>query len=209
MPSTLGHDGTEKAMKLLSTFGGSVALLLLFPCEGYGQAPQHGAFVAYEVLEMAMNEFRYFAGEAGYQFGPKYRARLTVMEVDLTERHLSSSWEAGAVDGEDVVGYFRGYEAHVDRFFFRNWYASGSLGYYQDSYEHTVLDESLENRTLTIGSGIGYRRENLLGVRHLYLDFNIPVRYYFNQIEETEWGDATVRPHVVVNNIWLFVGYKF
>lgn len=197
-------------MKRLSSLGsGVVVLMLLSIGEASGQAPQRGAFVAYEILEMAMNEFRYFAGEAGYQFGPRYRARLTVMEVDLTERHLSSSWEAAAVDGEDVVGYFRGYEAHLDRFFARNWYASGSLGYYQDSYEHTVLDESLENQTLTIGSGVGYRREDLFGIGHLYLDFNIPVRYYFNRVDETEWGDATIRSHVVVNNIWLFIGYKF
>jgi hypothetical protein len=175
-------------MKLLSTLGSSVALMLFFACEASGQAPQRGAFVAYEILEMAMNEFRYFAGEVGYQFGPKYRTRLTGLEVDLTERHLSSSWEAVAVDGEDVIGYLRGYEAHLDRFFSKNWYVSGSLGYYEDRYEHTVLGESLENQTFTVGSGIGYRRENLFGVGHLYLNFNIPVRYYFNQIEETEWA---------------------
>ena len=184
-------------------------VMLTLAHEASGQSPERGVFVAYETLEMAMNKFRHFAGEVGYQFGAKYRARITIMEVDLTERHLSSSWEAGAVDGEGVVGYFRGYEVHADRFVYRNWYVSGSLGYYADSYEHEERNESLENQTMTVGSGIGYQRDNLFGVRHLYVNFNIPLRYYFNRIEETEWGDTTIRPHVVVNNIWLFVGYKF
>lgn len=174
-----------------------------------GQFRQEGFFVAYETLEMSMNEFSNFAGEIGYRFGPKYQARLTVMEVSLTERHLSSKWEAAAVDGKQVQGYMRGYEVHLDRFFAGNWYVSAGVGYYEDTYEHTVLDASLKNRTFTAGGGIGYARTNLFGIEGLYLNFDVPVRYYFNRIDETRLGESTVRPHVVVNNIWLFVGFKF
>ncbi|QXD13924.1 hypothetical protein GQ464_010670 [Rhodocaloribacter litoris] len=198
-------------MWLFQFFRCAVVLALMFYCVSVaqGQSRQEGFFVAYEILEMAMNEFSNFAGEVGYRLNPKYQMRLTVMEVNLTERHLSSKWEAAAVDGENVEGYLRGYEAHIDRFFAGNWYVSGSVGYYEDRYAHTELDESLENRTFTVGSGIGYARANLFGIRGLYVNFDIPVRYYFNHIEKTQWGDTTIRPHVVVNNIWLFVGYKF
>jgi hypothetical protein len=57
-----------------------------------------------------------------------------------------------------------------------------------------------------VGLGVGYRWKNPLSVPHLYVDLAVPVRYYINPIDETQLGDATVRPHVVVNNIWLFIG---
>ena len=134
---------------------------------------------------------------------------MTIMEVKLTEQHLSSGWQSAAVDGNDVEGYFRGYEMHYDRFISKHWYVSANLGYYNDEYNHTKLDEGLENKTLTIGTGIGYMRNDLFGVKHLYLNFSVPVRYYFNHIEETKLGETTIRSHVIVNNIWLFLGYKF
>jgi hypothetical protein len=185
-----------------------VLALTLASMQAQAQSPPEGVFVAYEALEMAMNEFRNFAGEVGYRFGPKWQARLTMMEVNLTERHLASKWESAAVDGPDVTGYMRGYEAHLDRFFAGNWYLSGAAGYYEDSYRHTVLDASIHNRTLTVGAGIGYSRSNLVGVERLYLNLHVPVRYYFNPIEETKWGETRILPHVVVNNVWLFVGFR-
>ena len=63
-------------------------------------------FVGYETLEMAMNKFQYFAGEIGYRFDKKNQVRLSIMEVKLTERHLSSKYEAAAIDGKNVEGYF-------------------------------------------------------------------------------------------------------
>lgn len=208
--STLTHD-TMMTTWLFRFVRRAVVLGSVFLCIGtaQGQPRQEGFFVAYETLEMAMNEFSHFAGEAGYRLSAKYQVRLTVMEVALTERHLSSKWEAAAVDGEGVEGYLRGYEAHADRFFAGNWYVSANVGYYEDTYTHTELDASLENRTVTAGSGIGYARANLFGVRGLYVNFNVPVRYYFNAIKKTTLGEATIRPHIVVNNMWLFVGYKF
>jgi hypothetical protein len=170
---------------------------------------QGNGFVAYETLEMVMNRFQNFAGEFGYRFGSKYQIRLSVMEVKLTERHLASTWESAAVDGKGVKGYFRGYELHADRFFYGNWYIGANLGYYADKYEHVTLPVRVKNQTPTVGIGLGYSRANLFGVEHLYLDFSNPFRYYFDQIKKTKLGDATVMPHVVVNNMWFFVGYWF
>lgn len=175
----------------------------------FSQNGERGYFAAYETLEMAMNNFQNFAGEVGYRFDQKNQMRLTIMEVKLTERHLSSGWEAAAVDGSDVEGYFQGYEVFYDRFIFKHLYVSASLGYYHDTYEHTKSDERLANKTFTMGTGIGFTTSNLFGVKHLYLNFSIPVRYYFNPIEETMMGETTIRPHVVVSNIWLFLGFKF
>jgi hypothetical protein len=175
----------------------------------FSQTGERGYFGGYETLEMAMNRFTYFAGEFGYRFDRKNRLRMTVMEVKLTERHLSSGWEAAAVDGRDVEGYLRGYEMHYDRFISKHWYIIANLGYYNDEYNHTELAQNLNNKTMTIGTGVGYKRENLFGVKHLYLNFSVPVRYYFNRIEETRLSETTIRPHVIVNNMWLFFGYEF
>ena len=81
--------------------------------------------------------------------------------------------------------------------------------YYADTYEHTELPVQVENETLTAGFGLGYSRPNLFGMKHLHINFALPVRYYFDGIEETKLGDATVREHFVVNNMWLFLGYRF
>ena len=188
--------------------GVPIVLLAIGARTAPGQSPERGFFVGYETLEMAMNEFKIFAGEVGFRLSPKHQLRLTIMEVDLTERHLASKWESFAIDGPNVVGYFQGYEAHVDRFFKRNWYVSGAVGFYKDSYRHTQLDQSLENKTFTLGSGIGYTRSNLLGIKGLYVNVDVPVRYYFNPIKETKWGETTIMPHVVVNNLWVFAGFK-
>ena len=166
--------------------GGSIAILLsllALPASAGQPARHSGLFVAYEI-------------------------RFSVMEVDLTESHLSSSWQAYAVDGDHVEGYLRGYELHLDRFVRGGFYVGVNAGYYADTYEHTVLPDRIENETATVGLGLGYSRSNLFGVPHLHVDVSSPIRYYFNQIERTRLGDATVREHVVVNNLWLFVGYS-
>ena len=31
---------------------------------------------------------------------------------------------------------------------------------------------------------------------------------YFNPIKEAKWGETTIMPHVVVNNLWVFAGSK-
>lgn len=185
-----------------------LALLLTAGCD-LTHADDGNWFVGYELLEMSMNEFSNFAGEVGYRFDRKSAMRLTIMEVELTERHLSSDYEAYAVDGENVEGYLRGYELHYDRFFSKSWYYSLNIGYYNDTYEHINLNEKIENHTSTIGVGIGFRKDDLFGKDKGYLNFNMPFRYYFNSIEETKMGDTIIREHSLVNNVWLFFGYDF
>ena len=168
-------------------------------------------FIGYETLEMAMNKFQNFAGEVGYRFDDKNQIRLMIGEVNLTERHLSSKWEAVAVDGDNVEGYFRIYELYYDRYFGKrkNWYYSGSAAYVRDKYKHLISDNRIDQETATVGFSIGYRKENLFGVKHLYINAAMPFRYYFNDIPETQWGETKILPHKYVNNIWFFVGYHF
>lgn len=186
----------------------ALGLLLGLPSSLFAQGGNRGPFVGYEITEMGMNNFRHFAGEAGFRFGTRYQARLSVMEVAVTERDLAGWWSA-AVDGRNVHGYLRGYELHVDRFFRGNWYASANAGYYANEFKHVRLDQRIWNETLTAGVGIGYSRANLFGVRRLHLDVTFPVRYYFDGIDETRLGDAKVNAHKVVPNSWVFVGYRF
>lgn len=168
-------------------------------------------FIGYETLEMTMNKFQNFAGEVGYRFDDKNQIRLMIGEVNLTERHLSSKWEAAAVDGDNVEGYLRIYEFYYDRYFGKrkNWYYSGSAAYVRDKYSHLISDKKLDHETATIGFAIAYRKDNLFGVPHLYINASMPFRYYFNGIPETQWGDTKILPHKFVNNIWLFIGFHF
>lgn len=176
---------------------------------GVCQANESSWFGGYELFEMVSNDFDNFAGEIGYGKHGKNAIRLTIMEVDLKERHLSNKYMAYAVDGDNVKGYLRGYEINYDLFFTPNWYYSLNIGYYNDVYKHTILDEKIDNHTATVGFGVGYRHQNLFDLDGVYLNFNMPFRYYFNHIEETKMGDTTIRPHIFVNNIWLFIGYEF
>ncbi|MEW7280897.1 hypothetical protein ABW636_20080 [Aquimarina sp. 2201CG1-2-11] len=168
-------------------------------------------FMGYETLEMTMNKFQNFAGEIGYRFNDKNQIRLMIGEVNLTERHLSSKWESAAVEGDNVEGYFRIYELYYDRYFGKrkNFYYSGTIAYVNDKYNHIISDNSINNETMTVGFAIGYRKENLFGIKHVYINASLPFRYYFNNIPETQWGNTTVEQHKFVNNIWFFVGYHF
>lgn len=170
-----------------------------------------GFFLGYETLEMAMNKFQNFAGEVGYRFNEKNQLRLMIGEVNLTERHLSSKWEATSVEGENVDGHFRIYELYFDRYFGKrkNWYYSGSIAYVRDKYNHIISNNTIDSETATLGFSIGFRKENLFGVKHLYINAAIPFRFYLNPIPETKWGNTTVMEHKFVNNIWLFIGYHF
>lgn len=168
-------------------------------------------FVGYETLEMSMNKFKYFAGEIGYRINPRHQIRLVIGEIKLTESHLASSWQARAVDGDNVEGYFRIYELNYDYFIGkrRNWYYGANIAYVNDQYEHMISDKKIDNHTFTIGLHAGYQFMDLFGIKHLYINASLPFRFYFNQIPEQKWGETTVQKHALVDNIWLFVGYRF
>ena len=42
-----------------------------------------------------------------------------IYNVRLTERHLSSKYEAAAIDGDNVEGYFRGSEVTSGVYYYR------------------------------------------------------------------------------------------
>ncbi len=188
-----------------------ILLLLKTGCTNAQEEQTKKFFLGYETLEMTMNKFQNFAGEVGYRINPRHQVRLAIGEIKLTERHLSSDWEAAAVDGDNVEGYFRIYELNYDRFFGKRklFYVSGSAGYVNDKYKHLISDRRIDNHTATVGLGVGFQKMNLFGIRHLYINASIPFRYYFNDIPEQQWGDTTIEKHQFVNNIWFFVGYGF
>lgn len=209
LPSNFNHSSLY-SIKPKSILDSSSVLGSLNKFGATNQDRSH-FFIGYETLEMFMNKFQYFAGEVGYRFNEKNQIRLMVGEVHLTERHLSSKFEAAAVEGDNVEGYFRIYELYYDRYFGKqkNWYYSGSAAYVRDKYKHLLSDQRIDNTTATVGFSIGYRREDLFGINHLYINAAIPARYYFNDIPETQWGETKIVSHKFVNNIWFFVGYQF
>lgn len=166
-------------------------------------------FIAYDLGEMAFNKFRNFGGEAGVKFGNQHMLRFVYMNVKLTEGHLSSDF-AQAVDGDNVEGLMKGYELFYDVPVYKTLYLGTGVGYYNDYYNHTILeDASVENTSPTLGIAISFRESNLFKVKGLYYNFSVPIRYYFNKLEETNLGDSIVNEHLIQNNIWFFIGYEF
>jgi len=174
----------------------------------FSEERDKGLFVSYELLEMSENNFQYFAGDIGYRFDRRNQVRFIIMEVKLTEEHLSSEW-AKIVDGNNVEGYMRGYEVTYDRFFTKNWYYMANISYISLEFEHTKVNDRYKNETVALGTGIGYRYDNFLGVNGLFINPSIPLRVFLNPVEETKLGDSTVNEAVLAPSIWMFVGYQF
>ncbi|WP_234571311.1 hypothetical protein [Rhodohalobacter sp. 614A] len=170
-------------------------------------------FLAYELGEMAFNNFRNFSGEAGVLFQNDNLIRFVYQNVKLSEKHLSSNF-AKSVTGENIRGLMKSYEVFYDFNVFgikstSKFYLGLSTGYADDYYEHTTSDESVKNTTWTIGLAPSYRETNLFKVNGLYFNLAIPFRYYFSPLEETELGDSIVNRHLITNNLWFFIGYQF
>jgi len=166
-------------------------------------------FVAYEFGEAVFNRFQSISGEFGMRFNNNHMMRLVHMNVNLAEKHLSSSF-AQAVDGPNVKGKMLGLEAFYDfPVFFKGFYISPSLGYYQNEYSHTILNESHKNTTLTVGAAISYRDTDIFKIKGLYATFSVPFRFQLSPSEKTMLGNTTLRNGIFDNNIWLFIGYEF
>ena len=170
---------------------------------------QNKILIAYEIGEAIFNRFQSLSGEIGVRFKNQQILRLAYVNLNLTEQHLSSDF-ARAVNGENVKGKQLGYELFYDfPVFFKDLYVSPSIGYYHNEYEHTILKESLENSSLSIGTAISYRETNIFNTKGLYYAVSIPMRINLNPIEETNLGTATISNSTFDNNIWLFIGYQF
>jgi len=176
------------------------------------ERPQY--FIGYDLGEMAFNRFQNFAGEVGLQFKNDHSLRFVYLNIKLTEAHLSSGF-ANAVDGDNVAGHWQGYELLYDipLYHFKREgsfiYGGLSAGYHDNKYEHIVLGESTEHKTSTVGFDIGYKETDVFNVKGLYMNFQIPFRYYFTPLEEVKLGSATVNKSSFDQTISFFVGYQF
>ena len=166
-------------------------------------------FVAYELGQAIVNDFKSYSGEIGIRFRNDHMIRLVHMNIKLTEAHLSSDF-ALAVDGDNLTGEQFGFEAFYDfPVLWKGLYVSPSLGWYRNSYNHMLLDESLENNSATVGAAISYRETDVLGLKGFYYTVSFPMRTPFNPIKETKLGEAIVKNNTFDSNIFLFIGYEF
>ncbi|MFD2034275.1 hypothetical protein ACFSKL_05695 [Belliella marina] len=165
-------------------------------------------FIGYELGEMAFNNFQNFSGEVGLKFKNDNLLRFVYQNVNLSEKHLSSNF-ARTVEGKNIKGLMKSYEVYYDYHLLKNLYLGASVGYANDYYEHTILAESVENFSATVGFAPSYRETDLFKVKGLYFHLAVPFRYYFEPLEETQMGNSKVNRHLLVNNIWFFVGYQF
>ena len=165
-------------------------------------------FVGYGLGEMAFNKFQNFSGEMGVKFQNHHMLRFVYNNIKATEEHLSSDF-ASVVDGNNVRGSIKSYDLIYSLPVYKSLKLGGIIGYANDYYEHTILDESVENFSLTIGVSPGFGQTDLFKIIGFYYYFEIPIRMYFNPLEETKLGDSVVNRHFIMNNIWFFIGYQF
>lgn len=184
------------------------AALLSFLLISNSQAFGSSVFVGYEFGQMAFNEFQNFAGEVGYSLENNASIRLSFLNVALSERHLSSS-EAGAVDGDNIEGLWRGAELLYDFPVTKHIFVSPSAGHFDSKYSHTVLDQSIRKKSLTAGVALSYRENGIFGINSLYLRFSVSYRHYFNPFQRTTLGDSVVTGGSSEVTPALFVGYHF
>ncbi len=166
-------------------------------------------FIAYDFGEATFNKFQSLGSEIGIQFKNNHLLRLSHTNLNLTEEHLSSNF-AKAVDGENVKGKQFGFELFYDfPVFIKGLYIAPSIGYYDNKYTHTILNEKLKKSSFTTGASISFTETNLFKVKGLYYRFSIPFRFNLDPIKETKLGDATIKNNLFDNNIWFFVGFQF
>ena len=166
-------------------------------------------FIGYDLGEAVFNEFQSLGSEIGLKFKNKHIFRLSYTNLNLTEQHLSSDF-ANAVDGKNVKGKQKGIELFYDfPIFIDGLYLSPSVGHYEHLYTHTILDESLQNSSFTLGGAVSFTETDIFKIKGLYYRFSIPMRFNLTPIEETKLGNTTINGNVFDNNIWFFVGFQF
>lgn len=166
-------------------------------------------FIAYDFGEAVFNQFKSLGGEVGVRFNNNHLLRLTHTNLHLTEKHLSSNFST-AVDGKNVKGKQFGFELFYDfPVFVKGLYIAPSVGYYNNEYTHTILNEKLEKSSFTAGTAISFTEKDLFKIKGLYYRVSVPVRFNFDPIKETKLGDATIKSNLFDNNIWFFVGFQF
>lgn len=166
-------------------------------------------FIAYDFGEAAFNQFKSLGNEVGLRLKNDHLLRLTHTNLYLSEQHLSSGF-ARAVDGENVKGKQLGFELFYDfPVFVKGLYLAPSVGYYDNEYTHTTLNDKLEKSSFTMGAAISFNEADLFKVKGLYYRVSIPFRFNLDPIKETKLGDTTIKNNLFDNSIWFFVGFQF
>jgi len=192
-----------KPFKKLATTA-LMVLLIIQPVS----ASESRIFVGYEFGEMAFNNFKHFAGEIGIKLNARRAVRLALVNVALTERHLSSN-EASIVEGDNITGNWKGVDIYYDFSITNNFSIGPSIGYHDTEYRHTILDESISNNSPTIGFAASYGEDSIFGNTNLYWRFSLTSRYYLNSTERTTLGDSVVNAIKTDIVPLIYVGYKF
>ena len=134
--------------------------------------------------------------------------RFAFLNVALSERHLSSS-ESSAVDGDNVEGLWRGGEIIYDYPFFKNIYLSSSVGFYDSKYSHTILGESVRQKSPTVSLALSYKGDGVFKIPSTYWRFSVSYRHYFKPIPETLLGESLVSGDSGEITPIIFLGYRF
>ncbi|GAA0877163.1 hypothetical protein GCM10009119_01310 [Algoriphagus jejuensis] len=166
-------------------------------------------FIAYDFGEAMFNQFKSLGFEVGVRFKNDHLLRLSYTNLYLSEKHLSTDF-AKAVDGENVTGKQVGVELFYDfPVITKGLYIAPSVGYYDNEYTHTILNEKLEKSSFTIGTAISFTETEFFKVKGLYYRLSVPLRFNLDPIIETKLGDTTVNSNLIDNSIWFFVGFQF
>ena len=164
--------------------------------------------VGYDIGQMAVNDFKYIAGEVGYRFENNHALRLAVFNVALSERHLSSG-EASVVKGDNVEGLWRGMDLYYDYPVTNNIFISPSIGYHEETYTHTVLGTSVGYSSPSAGFALSYLDIDNFGLKNLYWKFSLNFQYIFQEQEDEMLGDSIVNRDSFSFTPAMFIGYVF
>lgn len=163
---------------------------------------------SYEILEMSVNNFRYFAGDVAYTLSEHQQLRFVVMEVALSERHLADDVWSKIAEGPNLTGYMRGYEITLDHFVTKRFYVMLNAAFIHLDFEHMVTKQQYRNDTFSLGTGFGYKWNLPILNERIFINPSIPIRYFFNPVEETIMGTSKINAITLAPSVWLFIGYE-
>lgn len=164
---------------------------------------------SYEILEMSVNNFHYFAGDLAYTLSENEQLRFVVMEVALSERHLADDVWSKIAEGPNLTGYMRGYEITLDHFVTRRFYVMLNAAFIHLDFEHRLTKQQYRNDTFSLGTGFGYKWNLPILNERIFINPSIPIRYFFNPVEETIMGTSKINAITLAPSVWLFIGYEF
>ncbi len=161
-------------------------------------------FVGYEILESRHNRFRFYNLELGYKLNPNAQMRLVACEAQLNQRRATL-----LIPGN--VGSYKLYELNYDRFMGskKHWHLSANAAWIFNRYSTPDYSGRINQTYLCVGPQLGYQREDIFKIKHLYIHATLPVRYNISQ--SGPFNSIYLRNNrpTPASNFWLFVGYRF